>query len=56
MDGSTLFENDEETLMNALKAVGVNLGENSTKEELCNAIVKHVQKKCECLLFLNEED
>ena len=56
IEESMLFENDEETLMNALKAVGVNLEENSTKEELCNAIVKHVQKKCECLLFLNEED
>ena len=56
IEESMLFENDEETLMNALKAVGVNLGENSTKEELCNAIVKHVQKKCECLLFLNEEN
>ena len=56
IEESMLFENDEETLMNALKAVGVNLEENSTKEELCNAIVKHVQKKCECLLFLNEEN
>ena len=56
IDESMLFENDKETLMKALKAVGVNLEENSTKEELCNAIVKHVQKKCECLLFLNEED
>jgi len=56
IDESMLFEYDEETLMNALKAVGVNLEENSTKEELCNAIVKHVQKKCECLLFQNEED
>ena len=56
IEESMLFEYDEETLMNALKAVGVNLEENSTKEELCNAIVKHVQKKCECLLFQNEED
>ena len=56
IEESMLFENDEETLMNALKAVGVNLEENLTKEELCNAIVKHVQKKCDCLLFLNEED
>ena len=56
IEESMLFEYNEAILIKALKAVGVNLEENSTKEELCNAIVKHVQKKCECLLFQNEED
>jgi hypothetical protein len=51
MKYSKLKEYTNKTLINAMANIGVKLNKKSTKGEICNAIVKHVQANCDCLLL-----
>ena len=48
---SKLKEYTNKILINAMESIDVKLNKKSTKGEICNAIVKHVQAKCDCLLL-----
>jgi hypothetical protein len=48
---SKLKEYTNKILINAMESIDVKLNKKSTKAEICNAIVKHVQANCDCLLL-----